>query len=172
MNLIIFETTRLLCRRLTPDDFEAMLEVYGDADAMRYVGDGSPLTEDEARKWIEVTQNNYLKRGYGMFALVEPATQKVIGFCGIVHPGGQLEPEVKYAFLPTHWGKGLATEAIAELIKYGASVHGLTHIIATVAPEHVVSQKVLGKVGMYKTKLRIEEDGSETQVFEWRNKKE
>jgi RimJ/RimL family protein N-acetyltransferase len=169
---IIFETIRLLCRRLTLDDFEAMLEVYGDADAMRYVGDGSVLTQEEARKWIEVTENNYLKRGYGMFTLVEHVTQKVIGFCGIIHPGNQVEPEIKYAFLRTHWGQGLATEAIAELIKYGTSVHGLTHIIATVAPEYIASQKVLAKVGMYKTELRIEEDGSETQVFEWRNKKE
>ena len=169
MSLIIFETTRLLCRRLTSDDFEAMLEVYGDAEAMRYVGDGSPLTEVEARQWIEVTKNNYLKCGYGMFALKEISTQKVIGFCGIVHPDNQIEPEVKYAFLRTHWGQGFATEAISELIGYGKRVHGLKHMIATVAPEHLASQKVLGKVGMYKTELRDDEDGLRTQVFEWRS---
>jgi hypothetical protein len=35
MSEIIFETERLQCRKLTSGDFQAMLEVYGDADAMR-----------------------------------------------------------------------------------------------------------------------------------------
>jgi RimJ/RimL family protein N-acetyltransferase len=168
MSEIIFETERLQCRRLTPDDFQAMLEVYGDADAMRWVGDGSPITEDGVRRWIEVTENNYQKRGYGMFALVEKSTGKVIGFCGIVHPGGQQEAEVKYAFLRSYWGQGFATEAVGELIKYGEQKHGLTYMIATVAPENLASQSVLSKVGMSKGELRKNDDGSQTQLFEWR----
>ena len=42
MNLI-FETPRLRCRRLVPEDLKALLEVYGDAQAMRWVDDGLPL---------------------------------------------------------------------------------------------------------------------------------
>lgn len=168
MNHIIFETPRLICRLITPSDVEAMLEVYGDTKAMRYVGDGSPLGEDEAKRWIEVTENNYNKRGYGMFALVEKSSQKIIGFCGIVHPNNQVEPEVKYAFLRSHWGQGFATEAISKLIRYGENIHGIKHMIATVAPEHIASQNVLSKVGMYKTELRMDDDDLATQVFEWR----
>jgi RimJ/RimL family protein N-acetyltransferase len=167
MSEIIFETERLQGRKLTPDDLQAMLEVYGDADAMRWVGDGSPLTLDGAKQWIEVTENNYHKRGYGMFALVEKSSGNVIGFCGIVHPGGQQEAEVKYAFLRSHWGQGFATEAVRDLIDYGNRQHGLTYLIATVAPEHLASQNVLAKVGMLKGEVRIDEDGSQTQVFEW-----
>jgi RimJ/RimL family protein N-acetyltransferase len=166
---IIFETQRLQCRKLTLDDVHALLEVYGDADAMRWVGDGSPLTEDEARQWLQVTENNYRKRGYGMFALVEKSSGNVIGFCGIVHPGGQQEAEVKYAFLRSHWGQGFATEAVKELISYGKQQHGLAYVLATVAPEHAASQKVLSKVGMSKGELRNNDDGSQTQVFEWKN---
>jgi RimJ/RimL family protein N-acetyltransferase len=170
MSEIIFETQRLQGRKLTPDDLWAMLEVYGDADAMRWVGDGSPLTKDGAIQWIEVTRNNYQKRGYGMFALVEKSTGEVIGFCGIVHPGGQQEAEVKYAFLRSRWGQGFATEAVRELINYGKQQHSLTYIIATVAPENLASQNVLTKVGMSKGKLRTDDDGSQTQVFEWQDK--
>ena len=165
---LVFETPCLRCRRLVPEDLKALLEVYGDAEAMRWVDDGSPLTEADARAWLEVTENNYLKRGYGMFALEERTTHQVIGFCGLVHPGGQQEAEVKYALLRTYWGRGLATEAVRELLKYGADSHGLTRIIATVDPENLASQKVLAKVGMAKTELRENEDGSQTQVFEWR----
>jgi len=65
-----------------------MLAVYGDADAMRWVGDGEPITHEACVKWLEVTENNYRVRGYGMFALVNRKTQEVLGFCGLVHPGG------------------------------------------------------------------------------------
>jgi [ribosomal protein S5]-alanine N-acetyltransferase len=172
MSEIIFETERLQCRKLTSGDFQAMLEVYGDADAMRWVGDGSPLTEDEAKRWLEVTENNYYRRGYGMFALVEKSIGNVIGFCGIVHPGGQQEAEVKYAFLRSRWGQGFATEAVKELIRYGRRKHGLAYIIATVAPENLASQNVLSKVSMSKGELQNNEDGSQTQVFEWHDKED
>ena len=169
MNDIIFESQRLQCRRLVSEDLNALTEVYGDAEAMRWVDDGSPLTEAEAKAWIEVTENNYRKRGYGMFALEERATHQVVGFCGLVHPGDQQEAEVKYALLRTYWGQGLATEAVRELLNYGAGRHGLIHVIATVYPEHLASQNVLTKVGMSKTELRENRDGSQTQVFEWRH---
>jgi ribosomal-protein-alanine N-acetyltransferase len=168
MSDIMFETQRLRCRRLTPEDLGALLEVYGDAETVRWVGDGSPLTEAGARAWLDVTESNYRKRGYGMFALEERATHEVVGFCGLVHPGAQQEPEVKYAFRRTHWGQGLATEAVAALLEYGARRHGLARIIATVAPEHLASQRVLAKVGMSKAEPRHNEDGSQTLVFEWR----
>jgi hypothetical protein len=48
-----------------------------------------------------------------MFALVERETGAVVGFCGLVHPQQQVEAELKYAFLRSAWGRGLATEARA-----------------------------------------------------------
>ncbi len=103
-----------------------------------------------------------------MFALVERASRKVVGFCGLVHPGAQREPEVKYAFLHTHWGQGLATEAVTELLKHAERRHGLTHLIATVYPENLASQRVLSKAGTSNAELRDKEDGSQTLVFSWR----
>ena len=145
-----------------------MLAVYGDAEAMRWVGDGSPLTAEECERWIAVTADNYLRRGYGMFALVERETGGVVGFCGLVHPGGQAEAEIKYAFLRSAWGRGLATEAARALLGYGAAAHGLRQVIATVDPDNHASQQVLAKAGMQRGALRQNEDGSQTQLFHWR----
>ena len=165
---VVFRTKRLTVRRLSSGDVEAMLSVYGDADAMRWVGDGQPLAREGCIKWVEVTLGNYQRRGYGMFALEEQASQQVVGFCGIVHPGGQPEPEVKYALRRSHWGCGLATEAVIGLLAYGQREHGLEHIIATAAPANVASHKVLLKAGMQRGALRTNDDGSQTQLFAWR----
>ena len=92
----------------------------------------------------------------------------VIGFIGIVHPGGQPEAEVKYALAREHWGQGLATEALRGAVAYAASTHGLTHMIATTAPENIASHRVLLKSGFARGELRDYGDGTFTQVFEWR----
>jgi RimJ/RimL family protein N-acetyltransferase len=164
---LMFETERLIVRRIGDADVDAMHAVYGDAQAMRFVGDGQPLSRQGCAEWIAVTRRNYALRGYGMAAIVERATGEVVGFCGLVHPGGQPEAEIKYALHRAHWGRGIATEAAAALLRHGAAAHGLRHVIATTAPGNTVSHKVLSKAGMMKGPLRENDDGSFTQLFVW-----
>jgi len=166
---VVFETPRLVGRRLEPGDRETMLAVYGDAEGMRWVGDGRPLTAEDCERWLVVTAENYRRRGYGMFALVERETGAVVGFCGLVHPQQQVEAELKYAFLRSAWGRGLATEAARGLLDHATTTLGLGRVVATVAPGHLASQRVLEKAGMTRGALRDNDDGSKTQLFHWRS---
>lgn len=167
MSHVIFKTPRLLGRHLEPNDLTDLLEVYGDAEAMRWVDDGEPLSRADAIRWLEVTKNNYERYGYGMSALIEPASGETVGFCGLVHPDGQSEAEIKYALKRRYWRKGLATEAVQAMLAYGAKTHGLGSVIATTAPENAASHRVLLKSGMVQGELRANDDGSSVQVFEW-----
>lgn len=164
----VFTTPRLTATPLTQTHYPSLLAVYGDPESMRYVDDGSPITPEDAQRWIEVTRANFEKRGYGMSAILVRATQDLIGFCGLVHPGDQPQPELKYAYHKAHWGKGYATEAAIGMLEYGRRVHGMTHVMATTAPENVASHRVLTKAGMREAGIRIEADGERIQVFEWR----
>ena len=164
---MLFETERLVVRRLARADLDALLAVYGDAGAMRWVGDGSPLSRDDALRWLDVTAHNVATRGYGMCALVERDHGDVVGFAGLVHPGGQAEAEIKYALARAHWGRGLATEAARGMLAWGARRFGLQHVIATTAPANQASHRVLRKAGMSDGALRDNGDGSFTQRFEW-----
>jgi [ribosomal protein S5]-alanine N-acetyltransferase len=165
--MIIFETPRLLARHIELADADAMHAVYGDADVVRWVGDGQPLDHAQCEHWVEVTHRNYAARGYGMFALLERESRRVIGFCGLVHPGGQVEAEIKYALRRELWGFGFATEAVAALLSYGSLVLGIHHVIATTAPENTASHRVLLKAGMHRGELKGNDDGSFTQLFSW-----
>ena len=164
---IAFNTERLVVRRWRDSDLISILSVYGDPDAMRWVGDGNPITNEACARWLEITHNNYAKRGYGMFAVETKAEACVIGFCGLVHPGGREEPEIKYAYHRSHWGHGYASEAAYGMLRYGANTHGLERIIATAAPENTSSHKVLVKAGMQRGALLRNDDGSHTQLFFW-----
>lgn len=148
-----------------PADFEPLFAVY--PEVVRWVGDGRPITREQCAEWLAVTGSNYEKYGYGMFALEDRNSAQVVGFCGLVHPGGQAEPEIKYAFRRSHWGRGLAGEAVPALLDYGAAVHSLKYVIATVAEGNLASQRVLLKSGLSPACERAEEDGSVTLVFHW-----
>ncbi len=163
----LFETPRLYARALDEGDLQEMLTVYGDQEAMVWVGDGDVLSPDEAVAWIAKTQNNYQVRGYGMTAIVLHKTHEVVGFCGLVHPDGQPEVEIKYAFKRAFWGQGLATETVVAMVAYGVRCFDMAYIMATTAPENAASHRVLLKSGFQWGPLVDDPDGSKTQVLEW-----
>lgn len=167
MSDLLFETDRILCRKIVAEDVDALYAVYGDAEVMRWVGDGKPLEREHCVYWVEVTHKNYALRGYGMSTLVLRETGEIIGFCGLVHPGGQEETEIKYALLPAYWSQGLATEAVKAMLAYGAETFQLSRIIATIYPDNRASERVLLKAGMTLTENRHNEDGTVTDVYAW-----
>ncbi|WP_052736655.1 GNAT family N-acetyltransferase [Aquincola tertiaricarbonis] len=163
-----FSTERCIVRRWREADLPALLAVYGDADAMQWVGAGQPITLDQCVQWLAVTQHNYTRYGYGMFAVELKGSLEVVGFCGLVRPGGQAQPELKYAYHRVHWGQGLATEVAAGLLQHAARRLGLQHVMATAAPENHRSHQVLLKAGMVRGALVNNLDETSTLVFEWR----
>ncbi len=168
MPKIIFETDRLTGRHIAPDDLEEMLVVYGDLDAMKWVDDGTILSREDAAAWVDKTLRNYETQGYGLCALIERSTGNLIGFCGLGHPGDQLEVEIKYTLKRNHWGRGLATESVRAMLDYADRTLGLRHIIATTDPENIASHRVLLKAGLIRGERRLEADGHYTQYFDWR----
>ena len=166
MTSAVFATARLTARRITAADVDAMLAVYGDPAVVRFVADGKPLDRARCEQWVEVTLRNYETRGYGMVALVARADGRIVGFGGLVHPGGQSEPEIKYALRRDCWGRGYATETAVALLDLARRLH-LREVIATTDPEHVASHRVLAKAGMARGELRRNDDGSFTQMFRW-----
>ncbi|WP_224701592.1 GNAT family N-acetyltransferase [Devosia aquimaris] len=164
----IATTERLRIRKWRADDVDAILAVYGDAEAMRWVGDGRPLQRADCLFWIDKNAANYRSRGYGMYAVEHREDRRVVGCCGLVHPDGQVEPELKYAFLREHWGKGYAQEAARALLSYGSTHHALGLVIATVAPENRASLRVLEKIGMRVVEERTDDAGEREILLHWR----
>jgi len=161
----LFETSRLKLRRITAADFDDMMAVYGDPIAARWVDDGQPLAEKDCHRWIAVTLENYVNRGYGMFAAVDRLDDSIVGFCGLVHPGGQEMPEIKYALKRTCWGKGLASELVQSLLGYAHEELSMHEVIATIDPANLASQRVAQKAGMQMIEIQFDAAGLPIQVY-------
>jgi RimJ/RimL family protein N-acetyltransferase len=117
----------------------------------------APKSRDEALRWIEWNQRNYVEHGYGLW-IVETLAGEFLGDCGLTwqEVNGRQELEVGYHMRPAVQGQGFATEAAAACRDYAASRLGASRLVAITHPKNVASQRVAEKIGMQK----VEEDHS------------
>lgn len=162
---MVFETDRLRVRRWRRSDADSIQAIYSDPDVVRWIDDGNPISLEETESWLAITASNYEQRGYGMFTLDRRDTGEIAGFMGIVHPKGQPDAEIKYAFRRALWGQGLASELVAATVAYAAEALSLRDVIATVAPENRASQRVLLKSGFQFVEERIDEHGAREFLY-------
>lgn len=59
----VFETERLVVRRLRPDDLDDFAALCGDPEVVRYMDDGEPLSRERTKEWIDGSLANYEGRG-------------------------------------------------------------------------------------------------------------
>ncbi len=148
------ETERLILRRFTDSDVEAVFEFNSHPEVVRYTGEKPLRSIEEAQNVIDtVWKRDYNIQGYGRFAVVYKPDNKVIGFSGLKWESDIGETDIGYRFLPEYWGKGIATESCLPLLDYGFNDLGLHQIVGLAYPDNVASCKVLEKIGMrhYKT---------------------
>ncbi|HWS56158.1 MAG TPA: GNAT family N-acetyltransferase [Pyrinomonadaceae bacterium] len=159
------ETERLRIRRLRDEDLDGLYEVCGDPELMRYVGDGRPLTREQTRRWIEKSQGNYERHGFGCAAVVLKDGGRFAGYCGLVYGHGGADVEIIYALKREFRGAGLAGEAARAVIEYGFAECGLSRIVATIDPANAASVRVADKLGMTHREDRLDEHGLPEAVY-------
>lgn len=160
----VLETPRLIVRHLTMEDLDIFAEICHDAEVVRFVGDGQPLTRQQVALWIMRSQNNYQNRGFGCFAVVHKESQQMIGYAGFALPDNA-PLELVYGFDKSYWGQGLASEVAQALIEYGLNSINLAEILATVDPDNIASVRILEKLGFKFLRQSVDEHGLPTAFY-------
>jgi ribosomal-protein-alanine N-acetyltransferase len=164
--MTVFETDRLVVRRLRPDDLDDFAALCGDPAVVRYMDDGRPLSREQTQQWIDVSLANYRERGWGCFGVAAKPGDRLIGFAGFARPPERPGVvELIYAFAPDRWGRGYATEVAAAMVAFGFDRGGLTRIEATVDPANDASKRVLTKIGMAYQGRQANDDGTFTDYY-------
>lgn len=151
---VIIETERLILRPFQVEDFEAVYEFGSNKEVQKYTGDAMIPSLDAAKDLIKkVWLEDYQKYGYGRWATIYKPDNKLIGFAGLKYLPSMDVTDIGFRFLPEYWGKGIATEAAKEILKYGFEQLNLERIIAIAMPKNIASNKVITKIGLgfYKT---------------------
>jgi RimJ/RimL family protein N-acetyltransferase len=146
------ETERLVLRELSLDDLPAIQLFAADPEVVKYHIWG-PNTEDDTRAFLSpaiAAQKESPRLAYE-FAIIDKATDTLIGGCGIrsKNPESRIG-DLGYTLQRDFWGKGLATETARRLVSFGFDDLNLHRIWATCDPENIASARVLEKVGFKK----------------------
>lgn len=144
----MLETERLLIRRITYDDFDALLAIMGKKEVMYAWEHG--FSHDDVRGWIERQLVRYAKDGIGYFAVILKASGRLIGQVGLMNTmmRGEKVVEVGYIFDNMYWHKGYALEATQYLVGYAFDKLGLAAVYCSIRPENRPSVRVAEKLGM------------------------
>ncbi|MBS1796308.1 MAG: GNAT family N-acetyltransferase [Acidobacteria bacterium] len=145
--MLILETARLILRPFDENDVDQVFAMRSDADVMRYI---RPVqtTRAEAESWIGLVSSRWATDKIGFCAVVEKASGRFVGWCGLWRLKETGETEVGYALRREFRGRGYALEAAGAFLKYGFETLGLDEIVAVARPENRASWRVMERLGM------------------------
>jgi RimJ/RimL family protein N-acetyltransferase len=146
----VARTARLRLRELTHGDAAFIRELVNDPAWLRFIGDRHVHSDDDARGYIDkIRDGAYAKHGFGLWAVDALETGETLGICGLIRRDALEHPDLGFAFLERHRGKGYAREASVVVLELARERFGFTKLLAITDTDNVASQKVLEQVGFH-----------------------
>jgi RimJ/RimL family protein N-acetyltransferase len=142
------ETERLLLRPLDDGDLDQWhRQIFSDPMVTRYLPVRKPIPREDAVERLASQVEAWRTRGFGVWAVLDRASNRLAGHSGFVTPEASDRIELIYALGRDWWGKGLATEAAAACLRQGFEVLNFTEVAALSFPENESSIHVMLKLG-------------------------
>ena len=158
------ETDRLVLRNFTEQDFEDYARIFTDPEVMLYIGEGKPLSRLDAWRQMAAVIGHWVLRGYGLWAVEEKSSGKLIGRVGFFNPASWPGFELGWALARDAWGKGYATEAARRALAYGFDEMKRENVISLIDPNNRASIRVAERLGE-KVKGQTELFGHEVLIY-------
>ena len=147
------DTDRLLLRGFQASDVADSLAYRDDQEFARFLPHiPQPFTRQDAEAFVALNMSEPWQRS-PTFAVVRNAT--VIGTVNLEVDTQARAAMLGYAIGRGWWGRGFATEATRAVIAWGIDAFDLARIWASTDARHVLSQRVLEKLGMQREALRV-----------------
>jgi len=140
-------TPRARLREVRPDDAEALLDIYGHPEGVRYLG-RPPQTLEQVQTRLQRMRED-IERGEAAFwVMTDPGADRAVAYLGFFRwdPPHQTA-ELGYVLAPARWGQGLMREVLPVLVRHGFDVLVLHRMEARIDPGNVASIKLAGRLG-------------------------
>jgi ribosomal-protein-alanine N-acetyltransferase len=147
----ILTTPRLLLRAFALADMPRLVALAGDYEvAKNTLNIPHPYHEEDAQRWVQITQENYHQQTGYAFAIELKTTGELVGGIGLTLAQRFDRAEAGYWLGQNYWGQGLASEALGALLRFGFGELELNKIYATHIANNPASGRVMLKNGMIK----------------------
>ncbi len=149
------ETRRLRLRAFAGGDRDVLVHMLRSPGVRRYLG--GPVDETT----IARIADSAVGERPDVFCVADRATDVAIGTVRLDRH--RSETEVSYEFLPTTWGRGLATEAVRTLVDWTWIHHPDPSLIAVTQTANVRSCRLLERLGFRHEREFEEWDAMQSQ---------
>jgi len=148
------ESDRLRFRKISESDFNDWVEFFRDPSTHLHWNENRSTAEVDCRKWYDKQFWRYENDLGGMNAVIEMASNKLVGHCGLVvqEVDGTTELEIAYSLLPSFWNRGFASEAARKCRDFAFENELTTSLISIISITNKPSIRVAVRNGMSKEK--------------------
>ena len=148
-NIPTLRTERFILRRIVRDDIDDIYDYSSNPETSRYLlwypHDDLSVT----RAYFKIINRKYKNGTFYDWGIVDAVSGKMIGTCGFTAIN-ELDnrAEIGYVINPSYKGRGIATEVVRRVIRFGFEVLGLERIEARYIIGNDASRRVMEKCGM------------------------
>jgi RimJ/RimL family protein N-acetyltransferase len=156
-------TQRLVLREWRDDDLAPFAALNADPRVMEHMP--QLLSRAESDAMVERIRAHFATHGYGLFAL--EAAGAFVGYVGLLHVPfeAHFTPaiEIGWRLARDAWGRGYATEAAREVLRFGFEDQKLSEIVSMTIAANDRSWRVMERLGMTR---RAEDDFDHPRLAE------
>ncbi|GGY44938.1 GNAT family N-acetyltransferase [Streptomyces tanashiensis] len=142
-------TERLVLRPVRSGDVPAVTRLWTDPEVRRHLG--GPVIESV----IRIRQRRIVGAA-GFHAVVRAEDGVLLGLVTVEDAGRNGETEVSYQFLPEHWGRGYAREAVGAAV--ARALESAPSVVAVTQEANHRSRRLLESVGLEHAESFVEWD--------------
>jgi ribosomal-protein-alanine N-acetyltransferase len=157
------KSNRIYLREAQLTDTAFFIELMNTAGWLKYIGDRKIKTVEDACAYIENSLlASYKNNGFGLYVISLIETNTLIGMCGLVKRDTLGLPDLGFAILPQHEGKGYVFEACKRTTKFAKEQLELAEILEITSPTNLRSQNLLERLGFEVVQNNTYESDGET----------
>lgn len=145
LSFATLRTERLVLRPLRADDAGAMHIAMSDVQLMTWWSSAPHKTLQETADYVAINAD---PKRYMTWAITLD-NDEALGWVVMIDRREKVS-EIGYILRRSHWGKGIAREAVSCVIEHGWDALGLRKIIADTDPDNEASNKLLKDMGFEK----------------------
>ena len=153
MHATELETERLILRQWKDEDLTPFAKINADPEVMAYYPD--ILNEEESNAMADKIKDLITEHSWGFWAVETKQENNFIGFVGLHIPTHDLPctpcVEVGWRLAKEYWGKGYATEAARESLRFAFEELALGEVFSFASIANKKSWAVMERLNMNDT---------------------
>jgi ribosomal-protein-alanine N-acetyltransferase len=144
----VLRTQRLLLRQVTELDGPALFEIFGDEQVTAHYAWDTFTSIEQGHALAEQTARAFRQREALRWGLIPPGSDRIVGTCGYTRWNAESRFAILgYDLARSCWHRGLMTEAVTAVLRFGFEQMELNRVEALVMAGNAASISVLSRVG-------------------------